>query len=309
MKIIIDTDPGQDDAITFFLALASPEIELLGITTVAGNVTVSQTTENALKALDLIGRTDIPVHRGADRPLLAPGVTATHVHGQTGFEGAELPPPSRGATPGHAVDFLIETLMRHPPGDITICAIGPLTNLTLALAKEPALRTRIGRVVLMGGAFSEVGNITCAAEFNFYVDPHAAAMVCESGAPLTVIPLDVTHQLHTSAARLARFRTLGNRIGPIIADWLVFEKRFEANKYGTDGGPLHDPNTVMWLIRPDLYRGREVNLRVETQGALTLGASVVDWWGISGLAPNALFLREVDVEGVYETLFERLARL
>lgn len=309
MKLIIDTDPGQDDAITYFLALASPEIELLGITTVAGNVPVSQTTENALKALDLVGRADIPVHRGADRPLLAEGVTATHVHGATGFEGVALPPPSRDATPGHAVDFLIDTVMAHPPGAVTICAIGPLTNIALALAKEPALRTRIGQIVLMGGAFSEVGNITCAAEFNFHVDPHAAAMVCASGVRLVMIPLDVTHRLHTSAARLARFRAMENRIGPVVADWLTFEKKFEATKYGTDGGPLHDPNTVMWLLRPDLYAGREVNVRVETQGALTMGASVVDWWGISGLAPNALFLRDVDVEGVYEELFARLARL
>jgi len=305
MKIIIDTDPGQDDALTILLALASPEIELLGVTTVAGNVPVAQTTINAIKALDLAGRRDIPVHAGAERPLLRPGVTATHVHGATGFEGADLPPPSRQANPGHAVDFLIEQIMAHPAGDVTICAIGPLTNLAMALRQEPAIATRLGRIVLMGGAFSEVGNITPAAEFNFYVDPHAADIVCRSGVELVVVPLDVTHQLHTSAARVQRIRETGS-VGTVVADWLTFEKRFEATKYGTDGGPLHDPNTVMWLLRPDLYCGRNVHMQIELQGAATLGMSVVDWWGITPAPHNALFLREVDVDRVYDELIDRL---
>lgn len=309
MKIIIDTDPGQDDALTILLALASPEIELLGVTTVAGNVPVAQTTENALKTLDLVGRADIPVHAGADRPLLRPGVTATHVHGKTGFEGVDLPPPSREATPGHAVDFIIRTVMENPPGTITLCTIGPLTNIALALAKEPALRERIGQIVTMSCAFSEVGNITPTAEFNIYVDPHAARMVFESGIPLVVFPLDVTHQLHTSKARLERLDAIPNRVGPVVAAWLRFEKRFEATKYGTDGGPLHDPNTVLWLLRPDLYHGREVNVEIETESALTMGMSVVDWWGITGKKKNALFMREVDVEGVYDLVIERLSAL
>jgi len=304
-KIIIDTDPGQDDALTILLALASPDIELLGVTTVAGNVPVEQTTINAIKALDLGGRPDIPVHAGASRPLLSPGVTATHVHGATGFEGADLPPPTRAANEGHAVDFLIRQIMEHPPGAITICAIGPLTNLALALRREPRIAERLGRIVLMGGAFAEVGNITPAAEFNFHVDPHAAEIVCGAGVDLVVVPLDVTHQLHTSRARVARIRETGP-VGAVVADWLTFEKRFEATKYGTDGGPLHDPNTVMWLLRPDLYSGRTVSMRVETQGALTMGMSVVDWWGITGDAPNALFLRDVDVDGVYEELIAHL---
>ncbi|BAK82791.1 nucleoside hydrolase [Komagataeibacter medellinensis] len=309
MKIIIDTDPGQDDALTILLALASPEIELLGVTTVAGNVSVEQTTENALKTLDLAGRTDIPVHAGADRPLLRPAVNATHVHGRTGFEGVDLPPPSRAANPGHAVDFIIRTVMENPPGSITLCTIGPLTNIALALAREPALRERIGQIVMMGCAFSEVGNITPTGEFNVYVDPHAAEMVFASGIRLVVFPLDVTHQLHTSAARLARIEQIPNRIGPVVAAWLRFEKRFEATKYGTDGGPLHDPNTVIWLLRPDLYHGREVNVEIETGSPLTMGMSVVDWWGISRKPKNALFMRDVDVEGVYDLIVDRLSRL
>ena len=308
MKIIIDTDPGQDDALTILLALASPEIDLLGVTTVAGNVPLTQTTENALKTLDLAGRPDIPVHAGADRPLLRPGVTATHVHGRTGFEGVDLPPPSRPPTPGHAVDFIIRSVMENPPGTVTLCTIGPLTNIALALGREPCLRERIGQIVMMGCAFSEVGNITAAAEFNVYVDPHAAEMVFASGVPLVVFPLDVTHQLHTSAARLARIAAIPNRIGPVVASWLRFEKRFEATKYGTDGGPLHDPNTVIWLLKPDLYRGRQVNVQIETGSPLTMGMSVVDWWGISDAPRNALFMREVNVDGVYDLLVERLAR-
>lgn len=309
MRIIIDTDPGQDDALTFFVALASPEIELLGVTTVAGNVSLEQTTRNALAALDLARRPDIPVCPGADRPLLRPPIDASHVHGRTGFDGAELPPPSRGANAEHAVDFIIRTVMEAEPGSVTLCAIGPMTNIALAIAREPALRRRIRQIVAMIGAFSEVGNITPSAEFNSFVDPHAASLVFASGIPIVMVPLDVTHQLHTSAARLARIAAIPNRVGPVVADWLRFEKKFEATKYGTDGGPLHDPNTVTWLLRPDLYRGRHVNVRIETQSELTMGMSVVDWWGVSGLAANALVLREVDVEGVYDLVIERLARL
>ncbi|MEF2071940.1 nucleoside hydrolase [Consotaella aegiceratis] len=307
-KIIIDTDPGQDDALTILLAVASPEVELLGVTTVAGNVALEHATANAIKALDLASRPDIPVHAGADRPLLRAAIDATHVHGRTGFEGAELPPSSRPATPGHAVDFIIQTVMAHEPGVVTLCAIGPMTNLALALARESALRQRIGRIVTMIGAYSEVGNIMPAAEFNAYVDPHAAEIVFSSGIPIVMIPLDCTHQLLTSAERVARFAAIGNRVGSVVADWLRFEKRFEAAKYGTDGGPLHDPNTVAWLIRPDLYSGREVNVAVETGSERTMGMTVVDWWGVSGRAANALVLRDVDADGVYDLLTERFSR-
>ncbi|NHN84047.1 nucleoside hydrolase [Acetobacter musti] len=308
MKIIIDTDPGQDDALTILLAIISPEIELLGVTTVAGNVSVDQATINALKTMDLAGRTDIPVHAGADRPLLRAPIDATHVHGRTGFEGADLPDPTQKAAPGHAVDFIIRTVMDNPPGSITLCAIGPMTNIALALAREPQLRTRIGQIVTMSGAFAEVGNITPTAEFNVYADPHAAAIVLESGIKITMAPLDITHSLHTSAARLARIEAIGNRIGRVVADWLRFEKAFEAGKYGTDGGPLHDPNTVLWLLRPDLYKGRQVNVRVETGSELTMGLTAVDWWGITKLPGNVFFLKECDTDALYDVITERLAR-
>ncbi|NHO33844.1 nucleoside hydrolase [Acetobacter fallax] len=308
MKIIIDTDPGQDDALTILLALISPEIDLLGVTTVAGNVNVHQATINALKTMDLAGVTTVPVHTGADRPLLRAPIDATHVHGRTGFEGADLPDPTQKAAPGHAVDFIIRTVMENPPGSITLCAIGPMTNLALAISREPELRTRLGQIVTMSGAFSEVGNITPTAEFNIYADPHAAAIVLESGIRITMLPLDVTHTLHTSAARLARFEAIGNRVGKVVADWLRFEKTFEANKYGTDGGPLHDPNTVLWLLRPELYKGRQVNVRIETASELTMGMTVIDWWGITNLPKNTLFLRECNVEAAYDLITEVLSR-
>lgn len=308
MKIIIDTDPGQDDALTILLALASPELHLLGVTTVSGNVDVRQATVNALKTVELAGRPDIPVHMGAERPLLRAPVNATHVHGRTGFEGADLPPPSIAPAREHAADFLIRSVMEHEPGAVTVCAIGPMTNIALALSREPALRGRLARIVAMAGAFSEVGNITPSAEFNVYADPHAAAIVLASGVPLVMAPLDLTHTLHTSAARLARFAALPNKVGPVVADWLRFEKRFEATKYGTDGGPLHDPNTVMWLLRPDLYQGREVNVRVETGSELTMGMTVVDWWHVTDLPRNALFLRSCDGDALYDAITERLSR-
>ncbi len=309
MKIIIDTDPGQDDAVAILVALASPEIELLGITTVGGNVSVAHTTANALKTLELAGRADIPVHAGAARPLRRAPVGAAHVHGATGFEGVDLPAPKLRAQAEPAVEFLVRTLTAHPPGSVTLCTIGPMTNIALALRRAPAIASRIGRVVAMIGAWSEVGNITAAAEFNAYADPDAAAVVFASGIPIVMVPLDVTHRLQISAARLSRLRALGNRIGPVVADWFAFEKRFEAKKYGTDGGPLHDPNTILWLLRPELYEGRSVNVRFETESPLTLGMSVVDWWGVSGLAANALVLRTVDADGVFALLNERLGRL
>ncbi|CAB91168.1 hypothetical protein POMI540_2614 [Schizosaccharomyces pombe] len=309
MKIIIDTDPGQDDAITALLAIASPEIELLGVTTVAGNVPVSMTTRNALQMLDLAGRPDIPVYAGSNKPLLRAPITATHVHGASGFEGAVLPPPSRKENEGHAVDFIIDTLRNNEPGTITICTIGPLTNIALALNKAPEVIQRAKQIVMMAGAFSEVGNITPAAEFNIYVDPHAAQMVLSSGIPIVMMPLDITHQLHTSAKRIARMEALPNRVGPVVAAWLRMEKAYEAKKYGTDGGPLHDPNTVMWLLRPDIYSGRKVNVQIETQSELTMGMSVVDWWQVGLLPANVTFLRTVDDDEFYEVLIERLGRL
>jgi purine nucleosidase len=308
-KIIIDTDPGQDDAIALLLAAASPELELLGVTTVAGNVPLPLTTRNARTVLELAGRRDVPVCAGAAAPLDEALVTAEHVHGKTGLDGITLPEPGLPLDPRHAADFIVQTLREHVPGSVTLCPLGPLTNIALALRRAPDIAARIQRIVLMGGGFFEGGNITPAAEFNFYVDPQAAHEVFTSGVPIVMAPLDVTHRVLTTRARVEAIRALGNRVGSTVAAWMAFYERFDIAKYGSDGAPLHDPCVIAWLLRPELFKGRDCNVRIEVASPLTRGMSVVDWWQVSGLPANALVLREVDDAGFFALLTERLARL
>ena len=309
-KIIIDTDPGQDDAIAILLALASPdELDVLGLVAVAGNVGLAQNAKNALKVVELSGRTGIPVHAGAARPLIRPLVTAEHVHGQTGLDGPDLPEPALALQPTHGVDFIIETVRREPAGTVTLCALGPLTNLALALAKAPDIAARIAEIVLMGGAYFEVGNITPAAEFNIYVDPEAAAAVLASGVPITIMPLDVTHQLLATPARIAAFSALGNRAGTAVAQMLGFSERFDLAKYGWPGAPLHDPTVIAYLLEPAIFSGRSCNVEVETASALTRGMTVADWWGVTDRPHNATFMRSADADRYFALLTERLARL
>ena len=308
-KIIIDTDPGQDDAVAILLALASPEIEVLGLTCVAGNVPLALTAKNARIICELAGRPDLPVYAGCDRPLKRDLVTAEHVHGKTGLDGIALPDPTMPLAEGHAVDFLIETLRREPAGSVTLCPIGPLTNIATALHRAPEIAGRIRQIVLMGGAYFQVGNITPAAEFNIYVDPEAADIVFRSGIPLVVMPLDVTHKALTTRARIEAFRALGTRVGEAVASWTDFFERFDMEKYGSEGAPLHDPCTIAWLLRPDLFAGREINVEIELHGQYTAGMTVADWWRVTKRAPNALFIRDVDADGFYALLTERLARL
>lgn len=308
-KIIIDTDPGQDDAVAILLALASPELEVLGITAVAGNVPLALTQLNARKILELVGRTDIPVFAGADAPLSRKLVTAEHVHGKTGLDGIELPEPSMPLQDQHAVDFIIDTLRREPAGTVTLVPIGPLTNIAAAFAKAPDIAARTARIVLMGGAYFEVGNITPAAEFNIYVDPEAAKAVFAAGVPITVLPLDATHQALTSRDWVERMRALPSRCGPAVASWTDFFERYDREKYGSLGAPLHDPCAVAWLIRPDLFQGRQINVEIETQGEFTLGMTVADWWRVTDRAANALFIRDLDRDGLFALLSERIARL
>ena len=308
MKIVIDTDPGQDDAVAILLALASPELEVLGITAVAGNVPLDLTARNARVVCELAGRPDVPVRAGCDRPMARDLVTAEHVHGKTGLDGADLPDPTVPLAPGHAVDWLIETLRAHDPGCVTLVPLGPLTNVGTALQRAPDIAGRIARIVLMGGAYFEVGNITPAAEFNVYVDPEAADAVFRSGVPLTVVPLDCTHKALTTRARNAAFRAAG-RVGPAVAGWTGFFERFDMEKYGSEGAPLHDPMTIAWLLRPDLFTGREINVEVELASPLTRGMTVADWWGVTDRTPNALFLGGVDADAVFALITERIARL
>ncbi len=308
-KIIIDTDPGQDDAVAILLALASPELDVLGLTAVAGNVPLRLTARNARVVCELAGRSDLRVFAGHDAPLSRPLVTAEHVHGKSGLDGADLPEPTMALADGHGVDFIIDTLRREPEGSVTLCALGPLTNLGAALAKAPEIAPRIAEIVLMGGAYFEVGNITPAAEFNIYVDPEAAATVFGAGVPLTVMPLDVTHKALVTAPRLAAFRDLGTPVGNAVAGWTDFYERFDMEKYASAGGPLHDPCVIAWLLRPELFAGRHINVEIETVSDLTRGMTVADWWRVTDRSANATFIGDVDAGGYFGLLTERLARL
>lgn len=309
-RIIIDTDPGQDDAVAILLALASPEdVEVMGITTVAGNVPLRLTQRNARVVCELAGRTGVRVLAGCDAPMARPLVTAEHVHGKTGLDGADLPEPAMPLAEGHAVDFLIETLRAEPEGTVTLCPLGPLTNIATAFARAPDIVARVQEVVLMGGAYFEVGNITPSAEFNIYVDPEAADIVFRSGVPLTVMPLDLTHKALTTRERVEAFRNLGTPVGRAVAGWTDFFERFDKEKYGSQGAPLHDPCVIAYLICPDLFAGRRINVVIETEGRYTTGMTVADWWRVSGRDPNALFMRDVDAEGFFALLTERIARL
>ncbi len=309
-KIIIDTDPGQDDAVAILTALASPaDFDILGIVAVAGNVTLAQNARNALKVVELSGRKDIAVYAGCERPMRRTLVTAEHVHGETGLDGPDLPAPKLQVEALHGVDFLVETLIDHEPGTVTIAALGPLTNIAMAMVKEPRIIPRIQEIVLMGGGYFEMGNITPAAEFNIYVDPDAADVVFRSGVPITMVPLDVTHMMQSTPARLDRFRAIGNKAGEAVYRMLSFSERFDLEKYGTEGAPLHDPCVIAYMLRPELFQGRHINVVIETASELTVGMTVADYWGVTGRVRNVNFLRSGDAEGFYALLTERLSRL
>jgi purine nucleosidase len=309
-KIIIDTDPGQDDAVAILLALASPdEITVLGITAVAGNVPLALTQKNARIICELAGRPDIPVFAGCERPMVHPLVTAEHVHGKTGLDGIALPDPTMALQDRHAVDFIIDTLRAEPPGSVTLCPIGPLTNIATAFTRAPDIVTRVKEIVLMGGAYFEVGNITPAAEFNMYVDPQAAEIVFHSGVPLVVMPLDVTHKVLTTRPRIDAIRAIGSPVAHAVASWTDFFERFDMAKYGAEGAPLHDPCVIAYLLAPALFTGRHINVEIETTSALTRGMTVADWWGVTKRPKNAIFMGDVDAAGFYALLTQRLARL
>ena len=308
-KIIIDTDPGQDDAVAILLALASPEIEVLGITAVAGNVPLNLTKKNARIICELAKKTDIMVFAGCDTPMKRPLVTAEHVHGKTGLDGPPLPDPQIPLQKQHAVDFIIETVRNNEAGTITLCPLGPLTNIATAIEKAPDIKEKVQEIVLMGGAYFEVGNITPTAEFNIYVDPEAAEIVFQSNIKITVLPLDVTHKALVTKARNDAFRALNSPVGKAVAEMTDFFERFDKEKYGSDGAPLHDPCVIAYILSPDLFSGRHINVEVETQSELTLGMTVADWWKVSGRPPNAYFIGDLDADRFFSLLTERLTRL
>ncbi|HEY0214573.1 MAG TPA: nucleoside hydrolase [Paenirhodobacter sp.] len=308
-KIIIDTDPGQDDALAILLALASPELQVLGLTCVAGNVPLPLTLRNARVVCELAGRPDVPVFAGCAAPLRRDLVTAENVHGQTGLDGYVLPDPVMPVQDRHAVDFLIDTLRQEAAGTVTLCPLGPLTNIATGFNRAPYIIEKVQEIVLMGGAYFEVGNITPTAEFNIYVDPEAADIVLKSGCKITMLPLDATHQAMTNPARVAAIRAIDTPVSRVVCAWLGFFERFDVEKYGAEGCPLHDPCVIAWLLRPDLFQGRLINVEVEIQSPLTLGMTVADWWGVTNRPANATFIGQVDAEGFFALLTERLSRL
>ena len=301
-KIIIDTDPGKDDAVAILLALASPELDVLALVAVAGNVPLARTEGNARRILELAGRTDIPVYAGCARPMVRLPITAEHVHGYTGLHGLDLPEPSAPVRAEHGVDYLVDTL-RASPGDITLCLLGPATNLAMALVKAPDIAAGIAEVVWMAGARSEGGNVTPAAEYNVHADPDAAQVLLSSGVPLTLLPLDLTHQVRATAERLARLRRVGTEAALAVA------ALYSDVEEGGQGGPLHDPCVIAHLLRPGLFSGRWTNVMVETSSPLTLGMTVADWLGVTGRPANAMWLNQADADGFFDLLCKRLAKL
>jgi purine nucleosidase len=309
-RIILDCDPGQDDAVAILLALASPdEIDLIAITTVAGNVSLDLTAKNARRICELAGRPDLPVYAGCPRPMVRDLTTAEHIHGRTGLDGCTLPDPEMPLAQGHAVDFLVETIRGEPEKSLTLAVTGPMTNVAQALVQAPDIARCLKRVVLMGGAWQD-GNVTPVAEFNVHADPDAASVVFESGAEIVMFGLNVTHKVITTPERLAAIRAVGGDIGREIGAMLGFYDRNDPDRYaGLAGAPLHDPCTIAWLIRPDLFSGRRCHVAVECASDLTLGQTVVDWWGRTGNMPNALVMDGADADGFYDLVTGRLARL
>lgn len=303
--IIIDTDPGQDDAVAILLALASPELDVLAITTVAGNVPQPLVTVNALRLLTLASRTDIPVFRGCSRPILRPLYTAEYVHGPSGVDGAVLPEPAIAPDPGHAVDLIIEACLDAGDDPITLCPLGPLTNIGMAIAKEPSVVGRIKEIVWMGGAFDEPGNTTDLAEFNAYVDPHAADIVFRSGVPLTIVPLDATHKALMTPYHVERLDAFGTAVSSAAAGMIRFYEQHDIDKYDIPGAPLHDPCVIAYLIDPTLFGGHESNVAVE----LCDEGEVGNTFATNDGGSPAKILTDVDANAFFDLVVTRVGSL
>jgi inosine-uridine nucleoside N-ribohydrolase len=304
--IVLDCDPGHDDAIALLLALASPEVALLGVTTVAGNQTLDKTTRNALRVLELAGRTEIPVAAGAERPLVRDNRVALEVHGESGLDGPDLPEPRTAPVEEPAVDFLARTLSEAPE-PVTLVPVGPLTNIALLLEARPDVIKKIERIVLMGGAIAE-GNATPAAEFNIWCDPEAAARAFGSGLEVTMVGLDVTHRALVLPEHAERLRASG-RVGEVVAELLEFYGRFHRRIYDFPGSPIHDAVAVAHVIRPGLLETVERNVEIELESELCRGRTVVDLWRRTDRAPNAHVAVGIDSDAFLELLLERIAHL
>ena len=310
LPIIIDTDPGIDDAVALLMALTSPEFDVIGLGVVAGNVSFEHTLANTLNVLELAGRPDVPVYPGCTRPLLREPVYGLF-SGAGGLGEAALPEPTLSAASEHAVNFLVRVLGEAAAGrrpKPTLCPIGPLTNIALAIAHSPEIVAGIDRIVLMGGAFAELGNRSISAEFNILVDPHAAQIVMNCGAPIVMLPLDLTHKAIATFGRIEAIRALNNPVAGVVADLLAFWDRKDVDRFQTRGGPLHDPAVFSYLLNPEWFSGREGFVAVETVSELSMGHTVVDWWGQTDQPPNALVLTDLDADAFFDDLCRRLAR-
>ena len=308
-KIVIDCDPGQDDAVALFLAFASgDELELLGITTVAGNVPLTLTARNARLMCDIADRRDMAVYAGCAEPMSRELKTAEMVHGETGINGIDVFEPETPLQSEHAVDYIIRTLLAADDASVTLVPMGPLTNVATAFNKEPGVLPKVEQIVLMGGAMREGGNRTPSAEFNILVDPDAADIVFKCGRPITQMGLDVTHQVLSTVDRVERIKALDNPVAAATAGMLSFFDRFDTKKYTSRGAPLHDPCTIAWLLQPDLFEGKDCNVSIETQSDLTLGHTAVDFWQVTDRPINVHWVYGVDADGFYDLLIERLAR-
>ena len=303
-KIILDCDPGHDDAIAILLAGHHPQIELLAITTVAGNQSVDKTTLNALKVCSFAGLRSIPIARGMEGPLLVPAQHAADIHGESGLDGPALPEPDIQPINKHAVDLIIDLLLRSD-GDITLVPTGPLTNIALALRREPAIVPKIKAISLMGGAIG-LGNVTSAAEFNIYADPHAAALVFGCGRPITMCPLEVTHQALASEQVMSRLRSANRRVATLVADLLGFFAETYRKVFNFPAAPVHDPCAVAAVIDPTLIKSKPVRVEIETTGEWTRGRTVCDMYGSLGKEPNARLGYALEVGRFWDMVIETI---
>jgi purine nucleosidase len=307
VPLIVDCDPGIDDAITLFVALASPELDVRAVTVVSGNVPVEASLANALRVVERSVRPDVPVHAGCFRPLVRAPIRG-QFSGVGGLGKSSLPPPAKAAAARHAVPFLVETLIAagRAGAPLTLAALGPLTNVAAALRHGPEVAAGIARIVLMGGAYREAGNRTMAAEFNILADPHAAEIVFGSGLPIVALGLDATHQAIATPARVAAIRAAGGPVATLIGDLLSFWDRKDPARYGSEGGPLHDPLVVAWLLRPDLFGSRRAAVFVQHESEIAMGQTLADWWGKTDRPATVDIVDRVDADGVFALITDRL---
>lgn len=306
-QLIIDCDTGVDDAVALLLAFASPEFDILGVCTTDGNVPAELVARNTRIIRQIAGREDVPIHIGCPRPIVRDPVQAGHFHGESGLGDLDIFEPSAPAADGHAVNFIIDRVMRLPPESVTLAVTGPMTNLAVAMIMQPEIIERLGPVIIMGGARSEGGNIIASAEFNVFADPHAAQVVFTSGCPITVLGLDATHQVRATPDRIAAIEARDTAAAKIAARLLHFSSRVSAEFMEGEAAPLHDPCTIAFLLKPELFTTRPCAVLVETGSALTIGHTAVEF-RIDPKTAAVHWVTRVDADGVFELLTERLAQ-